>query len=836
MRFLSHFENPTPALENRIGERGRSLTRLTGLGIPVPSGFAISDVACRRFLETGEFPEVMRDELIAMVDDLRTDGRPLLLAVRSSPPVNMPGLLANVLNVGISDDTLADLEQWGSVEVARTTHADFLAGFGATVRSVPVEHLQRLDLTDTSAAGITALRGLIKTESQRPIPDSLHGQLTEAIEAVFASWDNPEPRAWRRRRQLSDDLGTVAVVHLMTIGNLGDASGVGVAFSRDPADGANRIRGVYRPGGNRPESVEQYRDLETLRTEDPAAHEEVVKILKQLEADSKDAVRIEFVRERGRLWLLEARTAERSAAAAVTIAVDLVDDGIIDAEQAIHRVEADLLGDLLHGQLAPHQTPSAARGVGASPGAATGAIVFDPAEASRLGAGKPLILVRREATAEDTKALPACAGLLTTHGGRTSHPAVVARGIGTPAVTGASTLSINVEAASLTVGDQVLHAGDTITIDGTSGDVFISALTVVPPQATDHLDRLLSWADAVRRLDVWANADTPDVAAAALEAGAAGLGLVRTEYMFAGERLAVVQGMLLAKTAREEADALEELERLQVEDFVRLLEVMDGLPVIVRLLDPPLHEFLPDRHDLGDGDDELADLLEGFAESNPMLGLRGVRLAVVNPAIYRVQVLAALEAVRRRLDAGGDPRLALMIPLVGTVEELHLIRDMIDEEVHYAGRQLEVAIGTMIELPRAALVADEIAIESDFFSFGTNDLTQTTLGLSRDDAEGAFLDSYLEQGLFERNPFQSIDTAGVGRLIAMAIEDGRRVNGELEIGVCGEHGADPRSIDFFHRVGVDYVSCSPPRIPVARLAAAQAALRERDQLVENLTE
>ncbi|MDQ3782695.1 MAG: PEP-utilizing enzyme, partial [Actinomycetota bacterium] len=477
-------------------------------------------------------------------------------------------------------------------------------------------------------------------------------------------------------------------------------------------------------------------------------------------------------------------------------------------------------------------------GGAASPGAAAGEIVFDAPSAVEAGrAGRRAIMVLRETTPEDLAGVFAAAGVLTAHGGGTSHAALVARGTGTPAVTGTD-IVVDIGRGQVRIGTRRLVAGDLITIDGTTGAVYLGSLPLEPAVTSEALETLLGWADQVRRLQVWANADRPQDASLARARGAEGIGLARTEYMFSGDRLEVMRQIILTDDERERADALGRLEDLQIGDFERLLEPMDGLSVVVRLLDPPLHEFLPDRReveqalrtaiDKGESVTRLERLVaavEQFEESNPMLGLRGVRLAVVIPEIYRVQVLAALEAVRRRLDQGGDPRLELMIPLVGSVEELHLIRDMIDEEVHYAGRQLEVTVGTMIELPRAALVAGELALQSDFFSFGTNDLTQTTLGISRDDAEEAFLRTYLEQGIMRRDPFVTIDGDGVGRLIEMAITEGRRVNPELVVGVCGEHGGDPTSIDFFHRAGIDYVSCSPPRIPVARLAAAQAALR-----------
>jgi pyruvate,orthophosphate dikinase len=579
--------------------------------------------------------------------------------------------------------------------------------------------------------------------------------------------------------------------------------------------------------------------LDAFAAANPAGFSRLCEALELLERERRTAIRVDFACEGDALFVLEARAAALAPAGAVRSVVDMVDEGLITEEDAVLQIDPDSLDGMLHPHLGPFERPEAiAVGSAASPGAACGRIVFGAAEAIVAAeGGSRSILLLRDAGPDDVAGVTAAAGVLTSHGGRTSHGAVVARGIGIPVVTGAGGIVIDPETRTLRIGDRTLAEGDVLTIDGATGHVYGEALPVEPPVSSPELGRLLGWADGFRRLDVWANADTPTAARVAREAGAGGIGLARTEYMFSGERLAVVRRIILSDDPRDRAAALESLEALQVGDFERLLETMDGMRVVVRLLDPPLHEFLPDRldveHELLAARSEdrpteelvkLDDAIGRFEESNPMLGLRGVRLAVVTPEIYRVQVLAALEAVRRRLDAGGDPRLDLVIPLVGMPAELHLIRDMIEEEVHYAGRQLEIGIGTLIELPRAALIAGDLALASDFFSFGTNDLTQTTLGISRDDAEEAFLRTYLDQGVMRRNPFRTIDPDGVGRLIRIAVEEGRSVNPGLEIGVCGEHGGDPLSIAFFHRVGVDYVSCSPPRIPAARLAAAQAAL------------
>ena len=829
---------------------------LATLGAPVPPGFAISELACRRFVETGEFPEGMWEEVVAAVDRIDQAAaaldphRPTLLSVRSSPPYDMPALMGAALYLGTTEDALGTLEAWADADSAALARLRFLETYARVIRSVPASRVNSIvDVVSPKRAGTVsrtallsagdALQQLIVEETQRPVPTDRLSQVREGIEAVFASWNATPATRYRRTNGLPDSTGTAAIVHLMVFGDLDDNSGVGVGFSRHPGTGENQPAGRYRPRAAMPTSAFEYRGLDAFQSADPRGYQELVASLERYESTRHDLVRLDYVRERGRLWIVDGRVAESAPEAATRVAVELVGEGRLSKAEALCQVDPSHVADMLHARLAPGAIPDPiARGTGASPGVASGIIVLDTATAmAAAAAGDDVILVKRETTPEDVAAIRAVAGVLTSHGGRASHAALVARGLATPAVTGSYDMLVDPDDSAVRWGSTELRAGDTITIDGRSGNIYSGSLPTIAGHATDELRTLLAWADEARRLQVWANADTPEDAAAAREVGAEGIGLARTEYMFSGDRLDVVQRILLTDDARERADALEQLEKLQVGDFERLLEVMDGLPVVVRLLDPPLHEFLPDRLDveyelaearaLGEPTEELEALeatLDIWEESNPMLGLRGVRLAVVIPEVYKVQVLAALEAVRRRLDANGDPRLELMIPLVGTVEELYLIKDMIEEEVHHAGRLLDVTVGTMIELPRAALVAAEIALASDFFSFGTNDLTQTTLGLSRDDAEEAFLGEYLERGLFVRSPFETIDRSGVGRLIRLAIVEGREANPELIVGVCGEHGADPDSIGFFHEVAVDYVSCSPPRIPIARLAAAQAAL------------
>jgi pyruvate,orthophosphate dikinase len=824
------------------------------LEVPVPPGFVVSDVVCRRFLETGDLPEDAWEEILASLDRSAAElvglgvDRPLLYSVRSSPAVAMPGVLNSALYLGATADSLGELADWGGAGFAAAARLGFLKSLGrlrglppARYRGVvtdiadPVEQTS-LSVEDLEAIG-DAYEAVVVDVSQRAVPIGLHEQVREGIEAVFASWDGVEARRHRRSHGIPDDDGMALVIHPMIFGEVGSDSGAGIAFSRCPDDGTPGLTGIYSPGVSRPKSQPQYPGLAPLEKSDPAAHAVISSAAADLERTMKDLIRLDYVREQGRVWIIEARSADRTAQAAVRVAVDLVDEKLLTCQEALQSVDPERLAGMLHPRLTAAPTIPLAIGTATSPGAATGPVVLNASAAiAAAEAGTPAILVLREVLPRDLDGVVTAAGLITSHGGGTSHAALAARGAGTPAVTGVADLAV--DASSVRFSGREFSVGDSLTIDGVSGAVFAGSLPIAQPPGAEYLDRLLEWADDVRKLGVWANADTARAATAARDAGAQGIGLARTEYMFQGEdRLAVVRRILLSDDGRDRADALEELENLQVADFEELLAAMDGTPVVVRLLDPPVHEFLPSRVDVEvemaqrrASGESVADLekldaaIDDWSEVNPMLGLRGVRLAVVIPEIYRVQVLAALEAVRRRLDADGDPRLELMIPLVGSIEELHLIRDMIEEEVHSAGRLLEVAIGTMIELPRAALMAGELALESDFFSFGTNDLTQTTMGLSRDDSEEAFLRTYVEQGLMPVNPFQRIDPVGVGGLIKQAIAAGRAANPGLEIGVCGEHGGDPVSIRHFHQWGVDYISCSPPRLPIARLAAAQAAL------------
>jgi pyruvate,orthophosphate dikinase len=672
-----------------------------------------------------------------------------------------------------------------------------------------------------------------------PLPEDPHEQLRGAIAAVFSSWNNRRASDYRRIHGLPDNLATACNVQSMVFGDLGADSGTGVCFTRDPSTGEASPYGDYLPDAQGEDVVAGIRNtlgLAAFAELHPALHAELREVMGKLEQHYRDMCDIEFTVERGKLWILQTRVGKRTAAAAVRIAVEMVKEGLIDRDAALLRVDPASLDQLLHPGLdQPVAAEPIAKGLNASPGAACGAVVFDADTAVEMaGVGTPVILVRWETTPDDIHGMAAAQGILTSHGGRTSHAAVVARGMGTPAVTGAGGMIVDEANRRFTSGPVVVSEGDVITIDGGTGRVYLGELPLTRPEPSDELEHLLAWADEVRTLGVRANADDGATAAEAARWGADGIGLARTEHMFMGERLPIVQQVILDE---DPDNALAALQKVQADDFEELLAAMDGKPVVVRLLDPPLHEFLPARIDLVMERSELiakhtdtADIdhliaaVRRLEESNPMMGLRGVRLGIVRPELYVAQVRAALEAVRRRLAAGGHPHLEIMVPLVSTVRELARMEEMIQREVAASGVGIDVPVGTMIEIPRAALTAGELAAHARFFSFGTNDLTQMTFGISRDDAQDAFLARYLELGILATDPFVSIDVEGVGLLVALATREGRAARPDLEVGICGEHGGDPATIAFCHQTGLDYVSCSPPRVPIARLAAAQAAL------------
>jgi len=866
---LYDFESADGSDKDLLGGKGAGLAQMTALGLPVPPGFIITTETCRMVMRENGIPEGVWDEVDEAVARLeaktgRTFGNgdsPLLLSVRSGAKRSMPGMMDTILDIGVNDRVVKRLAEWsGDPHFAWDVYRRFIQMFGNVVLGVDEHRFQEVLAGARESSGVeddasldaedlemvTRRFGEI-VEEERPgsLPEDPIAQLRESIASVFASWDNPRAAQYRRLNDIPDDLGTAVNVQMMVFGDLGEDSGTGVCFTRDPATGSSEPYGDYLPRSQGEDVVAGIRNTLTLdRLADlhPGPHAQLLEVMRTLETHYRDMCDIEFTIERGSLHILQTRVGKRTGEAAVRLAVAMVDEGLIDEATAVGRVEPAALEQLHRPRISPDErTRALVTGVAASPGAAVGRVAFSSNEAVAMAEkGEPVILVRPETTPEDIHGMAAAFGILTSHGGKTSHAAVVARGMGKPAVTGAAGLLVDASARLAQVGPVDIAAGDVITIDGTTGRVYVEPVELIEPDNIPELSRLLSWADEIRTMGVMANADTGEDAARARERGAEGIGLARTEHMFLGERLGVVQRIILAADAEERDTALDELESLQVADFEALLEAMDGLPVVIRLLDPPLHEFLPDRLELEqealrrvragrpiDDLQKMSEQVSRWEEVNPMLGLRGVRLGLMMGNLYRMQARAAVTAASNRLDAGGNPRLEIMVPLVSTVEELRRMRVVIEEEIATAvdaGKDLEVPVGTMIELPRAALTAGEIAEEADFFSFGTNDLTQMTFGLSRDDAEGLFLRDYLEQGILSSDPFQTLDQEGVGRLIRVAVKEGREANPGLVVGLCGEHGGDPKSIVFVRTLGLDYVSCSTPRVEGARLAAAQAEL------------
>ncbi len=871
MAYVFDFEAADPTDRELLGGKGAGLAQMTQLGLPVPPGFTITTEACRVMMKDGSLPDELWEEVDEAVARLekttsRTFGagpHPLLLSVRSGAVHSMPGMMDTVLNLGVTESMVEILIQWsGDPHFAWDAYRRFLQMYADVVLDVPDRHFQAVlselrgkrgaesdaDLTvDDLREASARFRGIVSEHASRPIPSEPRLQLKGAIEAVFRSWNNRRAVDYRRLNGIPDDLGTACNVQMMVFGDLGPNSGTGVCFTRDPGSGLSDPYGDYLPQAQGEDVVAGIRNtlsLDELADIHPEPFTRLTDIMDGLEKHYRDMCDIEFTIENGVLFVLQTRAGKRTAQAAVRLAVRMVDDGLIDRREAIMRVDPLTIEQLHRPRIDENaDVVAVATGVAASPGAASGRAIFDADRAVEVAeGGNEVILVRPETTPDDIHGMYAATGILTAQGGKTSHAAVVARGMGKPAVTGASGIVIDMSTRTALAGDLDIAEGDVVTIDGTTGSVYVGNVPLVAPEETPELDTLMAWADEFRTLGIRANADTPGDAALARQLGAEGIGLARTEHMFLGERLEIVQRIILSKEDAERDEALHRLERQQVEDFEGLLEAMDGLPVVVRLLDPPLHEFLPDRMELeheilrrvwaGRSVADLQRMSEEVArwqEDNPMLGLRGVRLGLMFPELYRLQARAAAAALVRRIDAGGDPHLEVMIPLVATATELSRMRAMVEKEVAAAaersGFELHVPIGTMIELPRAALTAGEIARTADFFSFGTNDLTQMTYGLSRDDAEGLFLRDYLAQGILTTDPFQTIDRDGVGRLVEVATSEGRGANPDLVVGLCGEHGGDPASIAFCIEIGLDYVSASPPRVQGARLAAAQAAIR-----------
>jgi len=871
-RYVFSFEHkhrkPPMSMKDLLGGKGANLAEMTSvLGLPVPPGFTITTDACRAYM-TGGWPDGLDEEVAQHVNGLeKAMGKrlgdpadPLLVSVRSGAKFSMPGMMDTVLNLGLNDESVEGLaKQTDDERFAYDSYRRFVAMYGRIVLDLegslfdePFEAAKQLaDTTNDAEVPPDLLRYLVRAykeivhrQTGKPFPQDPQQQLRGAIEAVFRSWNGARAVAYRVRERIPHDLGTAVNVQTMVFGNRDDNSGTGVGFTRDPATGAHGAYGDFLLNAQGEDVVAGIRNtlpLSALQEGFPKISRQLGQIFERLESHYRDMCDTEFTIEQGRLWMLQTRVGKRTGVAALRMAVDMTKGRKwkITKEEAVQRITADHLDSVLHPQFASNKLDVIAKGLAASPGAAVGRVYFTANEAADAAdRGEQVILVRTETSPEDVHGMIASEGILTSRGGLVSHAAVVARGWGKPAVVGAE--SIRIHPNRFVAGEVVVHEGDTISINGTTGEVVLGEVELLAAEPPAEFRTILGWADEIRkgRLAVRANADNGPDAANARQFGAEGIGLCRTEHMFLGEdRLPIVRRMILADTELEEESALEQLRVVQKADFEEILEAMDGLPVTVRLLDPPLHEFLPSTEELAikqatEGltaeEEELFEAAKQWHEFNPMLGTRGVRLGVIKPGLYAMQVRALMEAAAERVKKGGDPIIEIMIPLTITRPELTMAREWCEQAIAAAQRKaakpLAVTIGTMIETPRACLRADDIAFDADFFSFGTNDLTQMTLGFSRDDVEGRMMDAYIQHGLLKRNPFESIDERGVGELVKLAAHRGRKTKPGLKLGVCGEHGGDPDSIALFHEAGLDYVSCSPFRVPIARLAAAQAVL------------
>jgi pyruvate,orthophosphate dikinase len=863
-----------------LGGKGANLAEMTNLGVPVPPGFTIACSLCIEYLRDRQTPESLRPELESVLSRLehvtgKTFGdakNPLLVSVRSGSPVSMPGMMETILNLGLNDDTVVGLTRASeNARFAYDSYRRFIQMYGDVVLGVPSAHFEQLLATKRLTSGVKTdaeldeatlrtlvaeYKALVRANTRSEFPMDPTTQLWGAIEAVWRSWTLKKAVDYRKVNGISEDLGTAVNIVSMVFGNLGDDSGTGVAFTRNPSTGEKKFYGEFLINAQGEDVVSGTRTplgIDEMANLLPGAYTELLATERRLETHFRDMQDIEFTVERGRLYLLQTRTGKRSAAAAVRVATDMVDEGLITCDRAVQRVAPEQLAHLLHPVIeADVRATPLCTGLPASPGAASGVAVFDPDVAEQRAAhGEHVILVRDETTPEDFHGIVAARAVLTARGGMTSHAAVVARGMGKCAVVGCSAMHVDTEHRRFTVDDAVIAEGDWITVDGATGNVYRGDLPTTPSEVVQVIRgtrdeesapnyrafaRLLHWADDARRLRVRANADTPSDARIARGFGAEGIGLCRTEHMFfEGDRITAMREMIVARDEGGRRRALAKLLPMQRLDFEGIFEAMDGLPVTIRLLDPPLHEFLPHGGEeskllartLGIPRAELARIVESLRETNPMLGHRGCRLGITYPEITEMQGRAIFEAAVKAKRRGIDVRPELMIPLVATLREFENQRAILEQVATHVlggmGEEVEYLIGTMIELPRAALTADEIATKAEFFSFGTNDLTQTTFGLSRDDA-GRFLPNYVDRGILPDDPFQVLDRDGVGKLIGFAVSAGRSVRPQLKVGICGEHGGEPRSVKFCHTIGLDYVSCSPYRVPIARLAAAHAAL------------
>lgn len=877
-KYVYLFEEGSAGMKNLLGGKGANLAEMTNIGLPVPPGLTITTEACKDFTALGQkFPEGLEEQVkekIVILEErlgkkFGDKTNPLLVSVRSGAPVSMPGMMDTVLNLGLNDDTVEALAlATGNERFALDCYRRFINMFGDVVMGVEHNKFERILEHQKKSAGVKfdnqlsagdwkivveEYKKLIQKETGRSFPQEPFEQLFMAMHAVFNSWNNDRAIVYRRINKIPDDLGTAVNIQAMVFGNMGEDSGTGVAFTRNPSTGEKKLYGEYLINAQGEDVVAGIRTpqpIAALEKDMPEVYRQFTAACEILEKHYRDMQDVEFTVERGTLWILQTRNGKRTAQAAIKIAVDMFYEGLITKEEAVSKVEPGQLDQLLHRRIDPAaRLKVIARGLPASPGAASGKVVFDADLAEKMSQeGENVILVRTETTPDDIHGIVAAQGVLTSRGGMTSHAAVVARGMGKPCVCGCEAIRVDYEQNEFYAGELKVKQGDIISIDGASGNVILGRVPMLDPELSPEFQRLLEWADQIRTLGVRANADTPQDAAKAREFGAAGIGLTRTEHMFmAQDRLPIVHEMILAASREERQAALDKLLPMQQDDFYGILKAMDGLPVTIRLLDPPLHEFLPGTEDLvveitrlrltgGDKTEisrkeELLRKIRALSEFNPMLGHRGCRLGITFPEVYDMQARAIFRATAQLVKEGFNPIPEVEIPLVMEVKELTFLRELVvnaaEEVMKETGVKFRYSVGTMIEVPRAALLADEIAQQADFFSFGTNDLTQTVLGFSRDDAEGKFMQAYLEKKILADNPFVVLDCKGVGKLMKTAVELGRKTNPDLLVGICGEHGGEPSSIEFCHNIGLDYVSCSPFRVPIARLAAAQAKIKNK---------
>lgn len=868
MKYITFFAEGSMEQKALLGGKGANLAEMTRIGLPVPPGFTVTTKACLEYMENG-MPKGLEKEVRSAVTKIeKQTGKkfgdpenPLLVSVRSGAAASMPGMMDTVLNLGLNQETVKGLAKltsntWFAYDAFRRfvmMFADIVYGIDRQKFEHILDNVKKKEKitedTDISEEGMQKVASdsvaLFSREAGH-FPEDPYEQLIAAIEAVFQSWNNPRAVTYRNIHKLPHTMGTAVNVQSMVFGNMGDDSGTGVVFTRNPTNGKKELYGEYLPNAQGEDVVSGSRTplgIDELKDRNPKIYKQLKDTCKLLEDHYKELMDIEFTVEKKKFYMLQCRVGKRTAEAAVKTAVDMVKEKRIDRKEALMRVEPQQASFLLHGSFKKVDQEPLGTGLPASPGAASGTVLFSADEAAEVGKDKDVILVRPETTPDDIHGLVAAKGVLTARGGMTSHAAVVARGMGKPCVVGCSELSIDLEKETMKLGGKTIRKGDELSIDGSTGDIYTGNLEVEEPELFDSFRKLLKWADDERTLRIRTNADTPEDAQRAREFGAQGIGLCRTEHMFMGEgRLPWVQKMILADDPKDRREALERIKKMQIDDFEGIFTAMHGLPVTIRLLDPPLHEFLPNYEEQllkvrdlevsGDKNYEkerdVLHRIQSLREANPMIGLRGVRLGLLYPEIYEMQVRAIFKAACRVSKNGKKVIPEIMIPLVGTSEELHRCREMLEktakEVLKEEKKRISYMFGTMIEIPRAALTADEIAEYAEFFSFGTNDLTQMVYGYSRDDVEGRFLSHYLKEGILKENPFEVLDRKGVGRLMEIAVQKGKSRRSDMKLGICGEHGGEPSSIEFCHNLGVDYVSCSPFRVPIARLAAARAAI------------